>query len=114
MSVSASIKNVEMASNGLTLKQSIIGLLTDLISDSSFIANDFLGYIVGDFLSKEDLEVKYEDLKDSIDYTLAVTTENSIYHSISRISGVKDGIRNAINKTTQYTETSLLKYFLYS
>lgn len=98
MSLTASIKNVEMAANGLNVKQSIVDLLSELLTDSSFVANDFLSYIAGDFVSKENLGIEYENLKDSLDYVLSEITDGSLYASLSKILSTKDSIRQAVNE----------------
>lgn len=98
MSLDTSIKHFEKASNGILLKESLVSLLESLLSDSDFSATDLLGYNAGEFVTKEKLNAEYSDLKDSLDYVLVTSTNvTTLYNALSKISGIKDQIRLAIN-----------------
>lgn len=115
MSLDGSIRVFEKTTNGVDLKNNLVSLLLALVDDSSFIANDMFGYTAGSFVEKETLRADAASINGSLEYILSESVEAaSIYDSLTKISGIKDGIRNAINDlygSTAIPSTGEASYF---
>ena len=98
MSLENSISNAELSSNGLSLRNSVISLLTVLMSDSEFVANSLSDYSVGEFVTKDNLRTEYNSISESLEYILNENVWGTISSKLTKISSIKDGIRNSINE----------------
>lgn len=97
MSLNEPIKALEKSSNGISLKESTVSLLNELMADSDFTAGNIFGYSVGDFVTKEFLTATYNSINSSLEYVLNKSLSGSIYSSLTAVSECKDSVRNAVN-----------------